>query len=95
VFDSATGEVIIKVVNTSKEVQAISINLTGMNGERTAETLTLQHNGSMDDENTLDQPMKIHPVQGSVKCDVTGKKDQTVLNDNVPAMAFRLYKVKK
>jgi alpha-L-arabinofuranosidase len=95
VYDKGTGEVIIKVINTSKQPQAVQLNLQGMTGERTAETLTLQHNGSMDDENTLDQPDKIRPVAGSVKCETTGKKQQTVLNDEVPAMAFRLYKVKK
>ena len=66
-----------------------------MKGERTAETLTLQNRGSMDDENTLDQPNKILPVSGSLPCEATGKKQQTVLNDEVPAMAFRLYKIKK
>ncbi len=95
VFDKEAGQVIIKVVNTSKQAQPVSINLTGMTGVRTAETLTLQHNGSMDDENTLDQPTKIKPVSGSVNCETTGKKEQTVLNDNVPAMSFRMYKVKK
>jgi alpha-L-arabinofuranosidase len=95
VFDKESGQVIIKVVNTSKQAQPVSINLAGMTGVRTAETLTLQHNGSMDDENTLDQPTKIVPVSGSVNCETTGKKEQTVLNDNVPAMSFRLYKVKK
>jgi alpha-L-arabinofuranosidase len=95
VFDKEAGQVIIKVVNTSKQAQPVSINLAGMTGVRTAETLTLQHNGSMDDENTLDQPTKIKPVSGSVNCETTGKKEQTVLNDNVPAMSFRMYKVKK
>jgi hypothetical protein len=66
-----------------------------MKGERTAETITLQHKGSMDDENTLDQPLKIRPVDGTVQCGVTGKKQQTVLNDEVPAMSFRLYRIKK
>ncbi|MBQ2147850.1 MAG: hypothetical protein II439_06140, partial [Firmicutes bacterium] len=50
---STTGEIIIKVVNTSKTAQSISVNLLDMKGERTAETLTLQHIGSMDDENTF------------------------------------------
>ncbi len=95
VFDSTTGEIIIKVVNTSKKAQPISINLLNMNGERTAKTLTLSHNGSLDDENTLSQPEKITPKAGSVKCEVTGKKQQTVLNDQLPAMSFRMYKVKK
>jgi alpha-L-arabinofuranosidase len=95
VFDSTTGEVIIKVVNTSEQPQAVSITLAGMKGERSVETLTLQHSGSMDDENTIAQPFKIRPVIGSASCEATGKKQQTVLNDEVPAMAFRLYKVKR
>jgi alpha-L-arabinofuranosidase len=95
VFDSTTGEVIIKVVNTAKQAQPITINLVGMQGEREAQILTLQHSGSMDDENTLDQPNKIIPVSSTLQCGTTGKKQQTVLNDNLPAMSFRLYKVKK
>ena len=95
VFDSTTGEVIIKVVNTSKQEQPISVNLLGMTGERMAETLTLQHNGSMDDENSIKEPNKIAPVPGAARCEATGKKQQTVLNDRVPAMSFRLYKIKK
>lgn len=92
VLDKDNDEVIIKVVNTSKQAQPVSINLLGIKGERTAETLTLSHNG-MDDENTLDNPEKITPKKGSLKCD-TGKKN-TLLLDDVPAMSFRLYKVKK
>ena len=93
VFDKTSGEVIIKVVNTSKQPQSVSINLEGMKGERTATTLTLSHNGSMDDENTLDQPEKITPKTGSAKVEA-GKKN-AVLNDEVPAMTFRLYRIKK
>ena len=93
VYDKQTGEVIVKVVNTSKEPQTVSINLLGMKGERTAETLTLTHNGSMDDENTLDQPEKITPQPGSLQC--AADKKGTVLNDDLPAMTFRIYKVKK
>jgi alpha-L-arabinofuranosidase len=93
VFDKTTGEVIVKVVNTSKQAQPVSINLIGIKGERTAETITLSHSGSMDDENTLDQPEKITPKTGTLKLDA-GKK-ATLLLDDVPAMAFRIYKVKK
>jgi alpha-L-arabinofuranosidase len=93
VFDSATGEIIVKVVNTSKATQPVSINLLGLKGERTATTLTLSHNGSLDDENTLDQPAKIIPKSGSATVEA-GKKS-SVLNDEVPAMSFRLYKIKK
>jgi alpha-L-arabinofuranosidase len=92
VYDATTGEVIIKIANTSKQVQSVEFNLIGMTGERTANTLTLSHNG-MDDENTLDEPTKITPKPGTVACQA-GKKN-TVLADQLPAMSFRVYKVKK
>jgi len=92
VYDSQTGEVIVKVVNTSKQPQPLTINLTGMKGERTATTITLSHNG-MDDENTLDQPEKITPKSGSLQLQA-GKKN-TVISDEIPATTFRIYKVKK
>ena len=92
VVDKNTNEVIVKVINTSKQEQSISLNLLGLKGERTAETLTLTHN-EMDAENTLDNPEKITPKAGSATCEA-GKKN-TVLNDRLPAMAFRIYKIKK
>jgi alpha-L-arabinofuranosidase len=93
VFDKATGEIIVKVVNTSKQPQPITLNLQGIKGERNAQIITLNHKGSMDDENTLDNPEKITPKQSDMKCEA-GKKC-TVLNDQLPAMTFRIYKVKK
>jgi alpha-L-arabinofuranosidase len=93
VFDKTTGEVIVKIVNTSKQAQPVTVNLQGIKGERTADVLTLSHNGSMDDENTLSQPEKIVPVQSGMK--LTAGKKAAVLTDEVPAMTFRLYKVKK
>ena len=94
VYEASTGEVIIKVINTSGQSQNITINLLGMKGKKTAQTLTLQHKGSMDDENTLDEPNKIVPKEGSVKCTTDEKTDETVLKDLMPAMSFRIYKVK-
>ena len=92
VFDKNTGEVIIKIINTSKQSQPVSVKLVGMKGTRTAETITLSHNG-MDDENTLDNPEKITPKNGTLSVDAG--KDATLLTDDIPAMTFRLYKVKK
>ena len=92
VFDANTGEVIIKVINTSKQPQPVSIQLTGMKGERMAQTITLSHNG-MDDENTLDNPERITPKNATLKLDAG--KGATLLLDDIPAMSFRLYKVKK
>ena len=92
VFDKATGQIIVKVVNTSKQPQAISLNLQGVKGARTAETITLCHN-AMDDENSLDNPEKITPKTGTLQCEA-GKKN-TVLNDELQPMSFRIYKIKK
>ena len=93
VFDKDSGEIIIKVVNTSKAAQPISILLTGMKGERTAQVLELGNNGDPDDENTLDKPELIHPVPLTVQC--IADKKQTVLNDQLYPLSFRIYKVKK
>ena len=94
VLDADANEVIIKVINTSGQSQNITVNLSGMTGERTAQTLTLSHKGSVDDENTLDEPNKIVPKAGSVKCEADKSSGQTVLNDRMPAMSFRVYKIK-
>lgn len=91
VFDKNTGEVIVKIVNTSKATQPVSINLNGMKGSHTATTITLSCT-EMDAENTLDQPDRIKPVGGTVQCEA--EKAHTILNDSLPAMTFRLYKIK-
>ena len=94
VFDSATGEVVVKVVNTSKQPQEVVLNINNIKGERTAQTITLQHNGSWDDENTLEQPEKIMPRLGTMNC-TAGAKNTLVVSDQLPAMTFRIYRMKK
>ena len=88
VTDKNTGEVIVKVINTSKQEQPVQLNLQGMKGAVQASTLTLSHS-EMDDENTFDQPEKIVPVKGVAQCE-SGKKG-AVLTDKLPAMSFRIY----
>ena len=92
VYDSQTGEVIVKVVNTSNASQPVSIQLKGIKGATEAQTITLHHDG-MDEENTLDQPERIIPKAGTIKVDA-GKKAPLLLDD-IPAKTFRIYKVKK
>ena len=92
VIDKNTGEVIVKVANTSKAEQAISMNLQGMKGVRTAQTISLS-SSDLNAENSLDEPNKIVPVDGTVECEAG--ESNTVLNDKLPAMSFRLYKIKK
>ena len=92
VFDKTTGEVIVKVVNTSDKPQPLSIQLNGMKGTHTAQIITLSHDG-MDDENSLDNPEKIIPVEGT--CQVDAGKKASLLLDDIPAKTFRIYKIKK
>jgi alpha-L-arabinofuranosidase len=93
VYDKSTDEVIVKVVNTADRPSPVTINLVGMKGERNATTLTLAWDGSMDDENTLDEPEKITPKAGTAQ--VTADKKNSVLIDQLPAKTFRLYRIKK
>lgn len=88
-FDSKTGEVIIKVANTSRQQQAIQLNLSHVKGDRTAQTLTLCHDG-MDDENSIQKPELITPQKGTAQ--VVGGKKQAVLSDQLPPMSFRIYR---
>ena len=92
VVDKTDGTVIVKVINTSKTAQPVTINLNGFKGKAQAATLTLSHS-EMDAENTLDQPEKITPKEGSISTEQT--KKGAVISDNLPPMTFRLYKVKK
>ena len=92
VLDAIANATTAKVINTGKTAQNISLNLIGLKGEKTAKTITLNHNG-MDDENSIENPNKIAPVNGSVKCEA-GKKN-TVLNDVIQPMTFRLYTIEK
>ena len=91
-FDKDANEVIVKVANTSKTVQPITLNLKDLTGASTARTLTLSHQG-MDDENSIERPELITPQPGSVA--VESDKKQSVINDQLPAMSFRIYRIKK
>ena len=91
VLDRSAGIVIVKVVNTSKFKQSVTLNLQGIRGERTAETLTLSHD-SLEDENSLSQPNKIVPKPGSLQSEQS-KKD-CIFHDELPSMSFRLYKIR-
>jgi alpha-L-arabinofuranosidase len=92
VFDKQTGEVIVKVVNTSDAPQSVTLNLLGIKAGGEAQTITLCHNG-MDDENTLDEPEKITPKAGSIA--VTAGKKAATISDELAPKSFRIYKIKK
>jgi len=91
VYDKPSGQVFIKIANTSDKAQQIDIDLQGMKGQHAVETLSL-HSDEMDAENTLDQPERITPQKGSLT--TTADKKAARLSDTLPAKTFRLYKVK-
>jgi len=91
VFDQPTGEVIIKIANTSKQAQPVQFNLSSLKGDHEATTLTLCHKG-MDDENSIQKPELITPQKGSAK--VVADKKGSVLKDELPPMSFRVYRIK-
>jgi alpha-L-arabinofuranosidase len=91
-FDKDANEVIVKVANTSKQVQPIRLNLKDLTGATTAQTITLSHAG-MDDENSIQRPELITPQQGTIA--VEADKKQSVILDQLPPMSFRIYRVKK
>ena len=86
VFDKQTGEVIVKVVNTSDAPQSVTLNLQGIKAGG------LCHNG-MDDENSLDEPEKITPKAGTIA--VTAGKKAATISDELAPKSFRIYKIKK
>ena len=91
-YDKEAGEVVVKVVNTSKQMQPIRLNLKDLTGATTAQTITLSHAG-MDDENSIQRPELITPQRGTIA--VEPDKKQSVINDQLPPMSFRIYRVKK
>lgn len=91
VVDTKENLVIVKIANTSDKDQDIKLNLNGLKGNHSVETITLT-SSDMDAENTLDNPTKIVPQKGSAKAD--GVK-VSVLTDKLPAKTFRVYKIKK
>ncbi|MCQ2251625.1 MAG: carbohydrate binding domain-containing protein [Bacteroidales bacterium] len=91
VVDNKTNEVIVKVVNTSKKEQFIALNFNGIKGSHNVKTITL-HTDNMEAENSLDNPNRITPHNGSMTA--SGEKT-TSLTDNLPAMTFKIYKLQR
>lgn len=91
VVDKQKGEIIVKVINTSDKAQDVTLNLNGLKGSRSASVTTL-HSDNMDAENTLDNPNAIRPTESTATCQ--SKKNMNVLNDQLPAKSFRMYRIK-
>lgn len=63
--DEASGEVILKVVNPGDAVQSVQVNLTGAQSI-SSEAKELVLAGSPNDENSMEQPQHISPVESTI-----------------------------
>jgi alpha-N-arabinofuranosidase len=61
-LDEGTGEVIVKVVNTSSSTRDVSITLTGAKGARAGRAFVLRSEDPKA-ENSLNHPTKVSPVE--------------------------------
>lgn len=88
VYDENTREVIVKVINTSKESREVTLQLKGMKGSHDAKCIVF-HSDDPDGENTLDDPEKIIPVTEQVE--VNAPSHDII----IPASTFQIYIIKK
>jgi len=86
-IDDQQGELIVKVVNTSEEQTTASINLKNFS-PKCARVIRLAANDGMD-ENTLQQPTNIHPVE-----QLLSPEGGRVLLD-VPPYSLNIVRIKK
>lgn len=88
VSDKNTGEIYVKIVNTSKQPQPVKVTLKGLKKVASAKVVSLTSNDPIA-ENTLDNPDKIKPVEQEVN--VNGN----ILETTVPASTFAVYVICK
>ena len=85
-IDETTGDVIVKVVNTMPENTTARINLRNHGTANACVTRLASAQGT--DENTIDNPTRIYPVQEIVTTDAAG------LLLDVPANSLNIVRVK-
>ena len=92
VYDKNENCVIVKIANVSKTQQNVSVELKGMKSVDANVQVTSLHCTEMDAENTIDNPDKITPKNSTIALQMNGKTP--VIADVLPAMSFKVYKVK-
>lgn len=64
--DLTTGELIVKVVNSSDSAQRTNVVLTGLDTQHLEGTATILHSDDLNDENSFTDPLKVAPVTDTV-----------------------------
>lgn len=89
VLDKQTGEIIVKVVNTTAEAQPVTINLQGTKTlATTAQIITLDLS-DYDADNTPAVPERIVPKSSTTNVNASS------INVSVPAKTFQIFKCKQ
>ena len=86
-LDERTGEMIVKVVNTSGDATTASLNLQHFKA-RQARVIRLAANKGTD-ENTLLQPTRIHPVEQQLS-----PESESRLLVDIPAYSLNIVRIK-
>jgi len=86
-LDSNTGEMIVKVVNTGNETTQANIQLKGFQPK--AGRLVRLASESGDNENSLQQPTNVYPVECTVPV------DGTAIQATLPAYSLSIYRLRQ
>lgn len=91
VYDAGNGQIYVKVINVSDEVQPVSISFEGLKKKEVLSGVKSVsfHSDDHDAENTLDEPQKIVPVECPL--DFEGR----VLETTVAPKTFMVYALQK
>ena len=85
---TASGDVILKVVNAAGEARTIRIELAGLDGKVKSATATVLTSADPEDENTLDTPTKVAPVSKPIA------KAAAIFQHTFPAHSVTVVQVK-
>jgi alpha-L-arabinofuranosidase len=86
--DDASGDLVIKAVNTAEEPVAATLSLRGVEGVKPDATVTVLTAGSLSDNNSLDEPDRVVPAQSQIHA--AGPE----FTCEFPARAFTLLRLK-
>ena len=87
-FDAATGDIIIKIVNTTAAAKSAEIRLEGLKKTSGTGKLFILKSDNPEAVNSLDQPMTVSPIESAIE--VRDKKAAVVLAAN----SFTVIRVK-
>jgi alpha-L-arabinofuranosidase len=86
--DEATGEIVVKAINTSAQGVKADMNILGVGGVASKAEVTVLSSAKLSDNNTLDDPQRIVPVNHEME--ISGPK----FDVEIPAMSLMVLRVK-